>query len=113
MSLNIKYDKIILNITIKITMKENLIDILENLVKSNSWNLADDMLNWLKNIENIKPRYVLTIINFLENELKKSKDNTQIHILTEARDSLKLIKQEEQEERDREKQELDNLLLEY
>lgn len=94
-------------------MKENLINILENLVKSNSWNLANDMLNWLKNIDKIKPRYVLTIINFLENELKKSKDNTQIHILTKARDNLRLIKQEEQEERQREKQELENLLLEY
>jgi len=94
-------------------MKENLINILENLVKRNSWDLANDMLNWLKNIENIKPRYVLTIINFLENELKKSKDNTQIHILTEARDNLRLIKQEEQYERQKDKQELESLLLEY
>ena len=93
-------------------MKENLVNILEYLVKNNSWDLAWDMLNWIKNIENIKPRYIETIISFLENELKKFRDNTKIDVLIKARDSLKIIKQQEFQEREKESEELENLLLE-
>ena len=50
---------------------------------------------------------------FLENELKKSRDNTKIDVLIKVRDSLKIIKQQEFQEREKESEELENLLLEF
>lgn len=94
-------------------MKENLINILEYLVKFNSWDLAWDILNWIKNIENIKPRYIVTIINFLENELNKSKDNNKIKQLIKAKNKLKLIKNIEMKEKQEEINKLENLIFEF
>lgn len=91
-------------------MKEELLNILMDLHKTNTWDLALDLIKWLENITEVKESYYKSILWFMKRLKKISKDEKQVRNLEIAIAKWESVKEQEKQERQSESKNIEKIL---
>lgn len=91
-------------------MKEDLFKILIFLRETSSWDLAEDIAKGVYNLENIDVKKINSIIWFINIVIKKWNTDEKTNNLIQARNMMINIRDKELQEKEDEKEELENLL---
>lgn len=91
-------------------MREQLLQILVFLRETNSWDLAENLAKWVYNLENIDVKKINSIIWFIDIIIKKWNTDEKTNNLIQAKNMMISIRDKELQEKNEEKEELENLL---